>query len=218
MRRSVLIVLLVSALFFSCTTTNYTIHANYQLKTTNSNLKEIDVIRNGQIYTDEFVTIQPKLNQDKVVSLTITNHHDSTIRILWDEAAFVDGKSSSHRIMHAGTKEGDKEQIPYVIPSGSYMTTAVIPIDAGNVYLWKNDGQLYADQKQAQRVVDNHKSYSYTARLLFPLEIDGKKVDYMMNFEVDDWSVADVQVESEFSIAFILISAVVALGTLLTGI
>ncbi len=220
MRKRIFFVLLVSVLFASCTTTKYAIQGNYELQTTSTNLKEVKIIRNDQIYTDEFVTIQPKLDSDKIVSLIITNHHNSTIRILWDEAAFVDGRGSSHRIMHAGTKYGDKEkeQIPYVIPSNAYMSTAITPIDANNVYLWANNG-LYTEVQQAQKALERYKEIPHIVRLLFPLEIDGQKVEYMMNFEIENWGITGVKVEdtTEGGSLVLILSAVAILGTILTG-
>lgn len=51
------------------------------------------------------------------IDFTITNKTDSSIQIVWDEAAYVDENNKSHRVIHSGVKFNDRNtsQPPSVI-------------------------------------------------------------------------------------------------------
>lgn len=144
----------------SCSYT-YTLHFvdnNYQLKQANSTLNPEGSEVSNQSYNDEYLTIELLQVTNDCIFLTLVNNHTSTIRILWDEAAFVDFNGYSHRInhdnsaiskklfdglsiSHSGGKRAfsthlgksimideSKVQIPSVLPAGSRVNTVIIPI------------------------------------------------------------------------------------------
>ena len=100
--------LLLSLLMLSgCTVTSpmlTIIDNNFQLKQATSPLNPNVVEVEGQSYQDEYITMEFKKVENNAIFLTLTNNHNSTIRILWDEAAFVDFYGYSHRINHDGSE------------------------------------------------------------------------------------------------------------------
>ena len=52
------------------------------------------------------------------INFSITNKTDYSIKVLWDEAAYVDESGKSHRVMHSGIKYIDRSnpQPPTIIP------------------------------------------------------------------------------------------------------
>ena len=68
------------------------------------------------------------------VSFVLTNKTNHSIKIVWDEAAFVDVAGVSHRVMHSGVKYIDRNnpQPPTVVVRKGTITDLVIPTD--NIY------------------------------------------------------------------------------------
>jgi hypothetical protein len=68
------------------------------------------------------------------INFTITNKTDHSIKIIWDEAAFIDLDGQSGRVAHEGVKYADRNasQPPSVIPGGRSLTDFVLP--TGRVY------------------------------------------------------------------------------------
>lgn len=109
-----------------CAQTVSIIDNNFQLKQAISPLNPNVVEVEGQCYQDEYVSIQMRGVTDNAIFLTVSNNHNSTIRILWDEAAFVDYNGYSHRINHDGA-EINKILLNGLSASRSYVST----IDGG---------------------------------------------------------------------------------------
>lgn len=190
----------------------------------NSNV--VDVA--GQCYQDEYITMEFHRVEKNAIFLTLANNHDSTIRILWDESAFVDYNGYSHRINHDGsevnklllngasattsyvsTTSGDysrersygaigtegvivdteKVQIPDVIPSKSRINTVVTPVGVAQIIRYENVDKIsYKDDLNSNKgleAFDNYKSKTEltAVRLLLPIEVDGKKLEYTFIFK-----------------------------------
>lgn len=102
MKRFCLVLLMAFALS-SCSIQKYTIFHldnNYQLQRASSTIDKAGIEISGDSYEDKYVAISLQEVTPVGIYLTLTNNSDSTIRILWDEAAFVDVEGYSHRINH----------------------------------------------------------------------------------------------------------------------
>jgi len=88
---------------------------------------------NKYFFEDEMVKIVwiPTSSQ---LSFILTNKTDHSIKIVWDEAAFVDENGVSHRVMHSGVKYIDRNnpQPPSVVVRKGTIMDLIMPTD--NVY------------------------------------------------------------------------------------
>ena len=224
-------VLLMAFALSSCSIQKYTvshIDNNYQLKRASSTIDKVGIEINGESYEDKYVTISLQDVTPVGIYLTLANNSDSTIRILWDEAAFVDVEGYSHRINHdnnsvsdmvfesstrhynsengptSSRTEGsakviDKErvQVPYVIPANARINTVVVPSDNATIVLYDNLGELeYSDEERAlQHLTHYRESSENTAiKLLLPIEVDTKKVEYTITFQ-DEFKLISIEKE-----------------------
>ncbi|MHC5037344.1 MAG: hypothetical protein ACYTHM_08525 [Planctomycetota bacterium] len=125
------------------------------------------------------------------------NKTDHTLRILWDEAAYVDPRGESHRIVHSGIKHEDanKPQPPSTVVKRQIFSDSILPADhielePGPYGVWREKpffpgtarkkGSLKAE---AQKVVGKR------VKVLLPLEIEGKKREYIFIFEIKGFQI-----------------------------
>lgn len=68
---------------------------------------------------------------DRAVSLDVHNKTDHSIKLLWDEASFIDLDGKLSRVMHIGVKYADRNssQPPTVIPAHQHLADDVFPTD-----------------------------------------------------------------------------------------
>jgi hypothetical protein len=146
------------------------------------------------------------------INFTLTNKTDHSIKIVWDEAAFIDMDGQSGRVAHAGVKYVDRNasQPPSVIPGGRSITDFVLPTE--RVYYREGYyGQYYSSPGgweelplvlPALRSIagsDSAAVHAFASEaeankgkrfgLLLPLEIEGVVNEYTFWFEVQDVSV-----------------------------
>lgn len=202
----------------SCSYTGYTgyvVGNNYQLKHTASTLNPAGSEISSQYYQDEYLTIELLQVTQSGIYLTLANNHNSTIRVLWDEAAFVDFDSFSHRINHDNNSiskklskglsvtssskstffsthsgaaviiDEGKVQIPSVIPAGTRVNTVIIPTDDASIIRFANLRTMdIADEKTANAILQKYQARTAETaiKLLLPIEVDGKKIEYTATF------------------------------------
>ncbi len=66
--------------------------------------------------------------------LNVENNTNSSIKVHWDESAFINTNNETLRIIHKGTKfsNKEKEQVPSIIIKGSKLSDVIIPADYAN--------------------------------------------------------------------------------------
>ncbi|RKY95098.1 MAG: hypothetical protein DRQ13_07520 [Ignavibacteriae bacterium] len=138
------------------------------------------------------------------MSFLMENKTDHSIKIIWDEAAFVDNDGVSHRIMHSGVKYTDRNtsQPPTVIVRKGKIEDIVVPTDyvyfAEGYYSkyytrkaeWKEKPffenlQYGGDPKVLENEMRNN--VGKTFQVLLPLEIENVVNDYIFKFQVDSY-------------------------------
>lgn len=193
--KKTLLVALVAVVLTSCYTTTYYVEGKYQLADTNSNYETNNATMGNGMYSDEYITISPVVSDPKI-DLTIVNNYKSSIRVLWDEAALIDGSGATHRVIHMGVKLVDKEkaQVPSVIPSGARIEDVVAPVDAlefvnGEWSITSFYDKSFATKEDAEDLLNRYESTpSYTSsKLLLPIEVEGKKIEYTFTFVGDNF-------------------------------
>ena len=151
---------------------------------------------------------------DSRINFTLTNKTDHSIKIVWDEAAFIDLDGQSGRVAHTGVKYVDRNasQPPSVIPGRTSLTDFVLPTDRvyyregyyGRYYSspggWEELPLVLPGSRQIASVdstavqtfrseVEKNKGKRFG--LLLPLEIEGVVSEYTFWFQVQDVSVAE---------------------------
>jgi len=81
---------------------------------------------NRYVYEDELLSAIFLARKDGI-ACEVENRTDRTIKIVWDEAAFIDADGSSGRLLHQGSTYVSAPQPPTVIPSGTRVTDALFP-------------------------------------------------------------------------------------------
>lgn len=131
-------------------------------------------------FEDEMVRILWLPTVNSFISFTITNKTDHSIRIIWDEAVYVDVSGGSHKVMHAGVKYMDRynAQLPSVVVRKGWLSDIILPVD--NVYYVDSGGW-----KESPLLPNVEKYIGKTIQVLLPLEIEGIVHEYIFVFNID---------------------------------
>lgn len=170
-------------------------------------------------YNDNGVRISPYITPDDI-TVWIRNDTQSSIKVLWDDAAFIDGEGISHRIIHTGTKYIDKEkaQVPSVVAQSSEINDSLYPVDyvilnntSSGTIGWSKQPlldltQKYRSKEEALNVI----ACINSLKLLLPIEYNGIKKEYLFSFSGDGYSVH----EEQWSQVGVVIGLGVAVGVL----
>jgi len=88
---------------------------------------------NEWIYEDGLIRLTFLFPEKKItgINFSMENKTDHSIKIVWDEAAYLDEDNSSHRVIRHGVNysEKDQPQPPSIIISGSKLEDIVHPTD-----------------------------------------------------------------------------------------
>jgi hypothetical protein len=127
----------------------------------------------------------------------LTNKTSHSIRIIWDEAVYVDESGMSKRVMHSGVKYTDRNspQPPTTVVRGATISDIVLPTD--NVYYvrgryggWRelpllpNKGTHKPEiENKAKNVVGKN------IQVLLPIKIEDVVNEYVFVFSIDRYSI-----------------------------
>ncbi len=143
-------------------------------------------------YKDELIFVSWKIDRNRI-NLSVKNNASGSIKILWDDMAFVGLNNDSHRIIHKGVKysEKEKEQAPSIVARNTELIDVIIPAD--NIYFkesWKKwcaypfvNDFLYSPEDEASQRPDGKK-----IQVLLPIIISEKRYEYQFVFEIDNIS------------------------------
>lgn len=148
--------------------------------------------RTNYQYEDDYIDIKWYVGSTSF-SFIMKNKSNYTLKIPWDDVAYIDINGVSGRVMHNGVKFIDKNnsQPASVIPKNSSFSDIVLPTE--NVYFldmsyggWQQLPlfNLPIDKKNFE---ESKKQYiGKSARILFPIMIEDVKNDYLFEFEIKD--------------------------------
>lgn len=139
------------------------------------------------------------------VGFILENRTEHSMKIIWDEAAFVAPNGQTSRVMHKGIRliNRNESQPPTVIAAGSKLVDMVAPTDyvdepSGNDG-WRQEAFLdpYRLTPLEAKNDDTVEEFRHGVlgnqgsefRILLPLEIEGEVNEYTFTFEVRDASV-----------------------------
>ena len=146
------------------------------------------------------------------VRLNVRNKTDQSIKVIWDEASFIDVDGSLSRVMHIGVKYADRNasQPPTVIPAQQRLADDVFPTN--RVWFRPASGKLPAAYQNGPLLRPTYTgvvvqagepmpaapdSFATAVRsrvghrfaIVIPFEADGIKNEYTFWFKVDDATV-----------------------------
>lgn len=126
---------------------------------------------------------------------TLKNKTDHSIKIIWDEAVYVDQNGSSGRVMHAGVKYTDRNnpQPPTVVVKKANIDDMIVPTD--NVYYvsgqyggWRTK-PMFPNRASTQEELNalTQKYIGKEVKVLLPLKIQETINEYIFTFKVEDF-------------------------------
>ena len=137
---------------------------------------------------------------DDQLGFDLLNKSDSPMKILWDDAAYVDITGQNRRVIHSGVTLMDRNspQAPSVIPSKGRLNDIVYPSDHISYYgNWSQRPMFpcvreeYACTDSDRKLVATHAGLDY--RVLLPVEVDKEKYPYIFVFKVKKAGVVAVK-------------------------
>lgn len=117
------------------------------------------------------------------LSFNLLNKGNSSIKVLWDDAAFIDGSNSSHPVFHNGItiNERDKEQKPTLIVKNTQIEDRILISD--------KVGFMKVVGRWVFSYINEIVAGGEEMRVLLPLEINGKTNEYLFTFKLIDLNI-----------------------------
>lgn len=137
-------------------------------------------------------------------AFVLRNKTEHSIKIVWDDAAFVDLTGSSGRVMHSGVKytDANASQPPTVVVRRGMVDDVVVPsanvrYQSGSLYTsgWRTDPWIErprVTEVTYMAVLDSlrAKYVGKSVQILLPLQIQDVLNEYLFTFEVKGIDVA----------------------------
>jgi hypothetical protein len=119
------------------------------------------------------------LNESAII-LSVANLTDGPIKILWDEATFLDADGVSHRLVRSGVPllAKDQPQTPTVVAAGGRHSDTVFPAE---LVTWT--GSTWKQEPLLTRGIS--KPVGSIVRVTIPADSDGQVTDYTVAFRID---------------------------------
>ena len=199
-------ILVVASLFVSCSQSLYnqysmslsSVESPIDAKVRWGDTKIIETNTNGTPlyqYEDDYIKIIWSSTSTRF-NFDLLNKTPFTIKINWDEMAYVDETGTAQRVMHAGTKYADRNmhQPHTVIPKNTSIVDVVLPTD--KIYLdhtptvllgmpaeWKSRPIL--PQFSSLKELMDSGILGKKVRILFPIIIQDVQNEYIFEFQID---------------------------------
>lgn len=126
---------------------------------------------------------------------TLKNKTDHSIKIIWDEAVYVNHNGSSGRVMHSGVKYIDRSnpQPPTVVVKNANIDDMILPTD--NIYYvsgkyggWRTKPLFPNRASNQEELTKLTQEYiGKEVKVLLPLEIQETINEYIFTFKVEDF-------------------------------
>jgi hypothetical protein len=154
------------------------------------------------LFEDEMIKILWIITEEKIGFL-LENKTDHSLRIIWDEATYVDPNGMSHRVIHSGIKYADRDKTmpPSVVVRKGKLLDIIHPSDYVHYVRgyglstggWQED-PLLPNKKSGgtpQELLNESKEFvGKTIQILLPIQIEEVTNDYIFSFKVNDVKLA----------------------------
>lgn len=173
-------------------------------------LSEVSISKNGSVlnpnqpngfeYTDSLIKVTWSVGVSKL-NFTLKNITKSSIKLIWNDAVYVNEYGNISKVMHKGIKYIDREndQKDNTIPAGANLDDLAQPID--NIYWYKGtnygSGKVGAEWRAAPLFTINVKSKDFEdlrksnigaiIKIVLPIIVgEDDKYEYTFSFTVKD--------------------------------
>ncbi len=146
---------------------------------------------NKYVFEDDMVRVLWLPTTD-AIHFSLTNKTSHSIKIIWDEAAYVDVNGSSQRVMHSGVKYIDRNnpQPPTIVVRNGSVEDLVFPTD--NVYYssgqyggWRETPLFPSSAYSVEDLNTKVEPYrNKTFQVLLPLQIEDVVNEYIFVFNI----------------------------------
>jgi hypothetical protein len=142
---------------------------------------------NRYIYSDSLIAIGWVVDNQNF-HFVLENRTDHSIRLIWNEAAFVDSDRTASRVMHEGVRYAarNESQPPSVVPRGGRITDRIVPTDrvvesSGG---WGSRPIVQPVNAGMGSAHEAQKNIGKKFSILLPLEIQGVVNEFVFTFEI----------------------------------
>lgn len=144
-------------------------------------------------YEDDFIKIFWYVGS-KQFNFDLTNKSNYTVKLNWDDMAYVDQHGNTKRVMHSGVKYIDRNspQPASILPKNASLSDILLPTDnvffeSGQYGGWKESPLFPRYNKQEDAL--NSYILGKTVRIIFPVTIQDIVNEYIFEFKIDNISV-----------------------------
>ena len=164
-----------------------------QLKPTLESVEhEGEGVHGGQSFQNDMILIKWSSTPTSL-DFDLQNKTSKTIKIIWEEAVYINEKGESNRIMHKGVKYIDRSQSmpPTVVVRGSTVSETCVPVDnvrySGGQYgsgwvespLFNTMAWTTTESQRLRSLI-----VGKTVSVLLPIQSEGVTKEYIFNFKV----------------------------------
>lgn len=145
------------------------------------------------VYADSIITIA-WLPLPSKFYFELENKTNHSMKVIWDEAAFVDPNGRSMRIMHSGIKYTEREnsQPSSIIVRGGVLSDLIFPTDYVSYTYGQYGGwnERYMFEPWIERSIEALQpalaNKGKRVQVLLPIEVEGIVNEYIFSFVVND--------------------------------
>lgn len=143
-------------------------------------------------YEDDYIDISWFVGKNQFV-FDLKNKSNYSIKIPWDDVAYMNTSGQAGRVMHSGIKytERNNSQPASVVPKGASLNDIVMPTDnvfymTGQYGGWR-EKNLFIFPIDRYDLENSKQPYiGKTVKLLFPIIIENVKNEYVFEFKIND--------------------------------
>lgn len=143
------------------------------------------------VYEDSTIKIHWKYNPTHL-EFELKNKSDQTLKIIWDDAAFISINDESSRIFHKGIKYTDRENAQP--PTSVYKKANLSDLIAPTSYVYYSSGKYtsgwhsrplvsFPNSLFSSKVSYDESLLGRTMRVVLPVKIEDRTQEYTFNFK-----------------------------------
>lgn len=143
-------------------------------------------------YSDEFIHIEWEIDS-RQFNFRLENKTDRNMRLIWDDAVFVDADGASNRVLHKGVTfvNRNASQPASVIARGAFINDLVLPTNNVNFTFdgWTKYTYLPTMAKKKTVLIDTANGLiGKTIKIILPLQMGDVIYDYEFVFSIDNFT------------------------------
>lgn len=134
-------------------------------------------------FNDDKIDISWELRKTQL-DFVMLNKSNVSLKILWNEAIYVDENNESSRVMHVGVKYINRNEMQPSSIIAPHAKVSDIVIPTNNIYYIRSRYGKWGESNLFER---NDKSLiDKKVKVMLPIEISGLKYEYYFTFNISD--------------------------------